>query len=189
MDIDENELKERQNAFFQLFCETYETCWQEFYHWEPTYCARRLATISPGALLLNGNDEDVLLDEFDHSKKFVTPFDGKDTEISVSVGSALNAQLITSIMYTFPPSNFNTWPPYMFCLPISRNIWQSDSDYEWSKQQNSDREPTKENTGGLWFHFMPFSDEPDFQRGQETILQNGSLWWEQRMDRNNDGLQ
>jgi hypothetical protein len=170
----------------------YQSCWNEFYKWEPKYCREELRKLGDGAVDLAsefGVWADI--DEWEEDTDTVEN-EGFDI-VQVLLGQQLNLSEVrvktVKLHVDFPPV-----PPYEFCMPITRCIPCIDHDEEELDEDVSDSEGPDRRPGRrrvLWIKFCPFMDpdESFLTSERNRLLEGTKLEWEMQPYVDNDSTQ
>jgi hypothetical protein len=167
----------------------YQSCWNEFYEWEPKYCREELRKLGDGSVDLAHEDAWTDIDEWEEETNAATT-EGFET-VQVLLGAQLNLSEVqvktVKLQVHFPPV-----PPYEFCMPITRCIPCIEHDEEELEEDVSDSELADSRPGRrrvLWIKFCPFTDpdESFLTSERNRLLEGTKLEWEKQPYVDNDG--
>jgi hypothetical protein len=169
----------------------YQSCWNEFYEWEPKYCREELRKLGDGTVDLASEGVWAEIDEWEEDTDTVAN-EGFDT-VQVLLGQQLNLSEVrvktVKLQVDFPPV-----PPYEFCMPITRcipciNHDEEELDEDLSDSEGPDRRPGRRRV--LWIKFCPFTDpdESFLTSERNRLLEGTKLEWEMQPYVDNDSTQ
>lgn len=160
----------------QLVVSQYREAWNDYYAWEPDYCAEKLASLRATDRNLAASSSritqlDALLDALEHSEP--RPIPSKDVSSPSmcffvdTMGCIYPKDLHVEEIRILDCDVPRPYPPYESCTPISRNLLHGDDPIHMA--------------------FLPLADHSKFDSTTYADLHNGFAWQEEYEYRDSDG--
>ncbi|KAI0738354.1 hypothetical protein C8Q80DRAFT_1208481 [Daedaleopsis nitida] len=173
-------MDDRRDKTRDIAIAQYASSWNDYYEWEPTYCAEIISSLrvsdTPGRSsdAMDIDAPAATLDATVDGRHALLPTTSSDTQDTVTVYHNLDSpddMRVTELTYEdIDLSNMTPlapYPPYESCTPVSRNILHGDDPNSMA--------------------FLPLADDPDFDK-EFYLSTHKSLAWQEPY-RDSDALE